>query len=471
MIPAVGYVRVSQAREEMLSPDLQRAAITAWAKSNGRRITGWLEDLDLSGRGFARRKISDGITAVEHGTREILVYRYDRWGRNAADSLANIRRVELAGGAVVSVTEPFDPDSAIGRYSRTNALALAEMQSDIIGENWRATQAHRVGRGLPANGWPRYGYTITSRKRGGDGLHHPCPVTGPHLAAAYRDYAAGVSTYTIAQRLNAAGQRTTKGAPWSDATVRSVLDSGFAAGLLRVDVHTSPRWVPAAHDPLITVAEWDAYRARRAERAGLAPRLRTAVYPLSGLMLCANCGAGLRHQVDRRPGYATTVRCTRRYRTGDCRYPLMRRVGIVEADVRGWVRDLVAGRDAQWVAALQRRQRTPPADVDALERQAADVRRRLAKAADGWARDLIDDVTYTGMRAGMRAELADLEAGLAAAVAPQVEPMPVAELSAVLDAWDRIEPAALNTALRELIGAVVVDRQATLVVGRWELRP
>jgi hypothetical protein len=81
--------------------------------------------------------------------REIVVYRYDRWGRNAADSLANVRRVELAGGGVVSATEPLDPDMAVGKCNRTNAFALAELQSDLIGENWKAVHSSRKGRELP----------------------------------------------------------------------------------------------------------------------------------------------------------------------------------------------------------------------------------------------------------------------------------------------------------------------------------
>src|ERR1017187_4799198 len=137
-VDAIGYVRVSLAREDMISPDIQKAAQIDWARRNGRRIVRWIVDLDATGRNL-KRKIMQGVAAIEAGeAAEISVYRYDRWGRNAADSLANAARVEIAAANVVSVPEPLDPETSIGRYNRTNSFALAEMQSDIIGDNWKA---------------------------------------------------------------------------------------------------------------------------------------------------------------------------------------------------------------------------------------------------------------------------------------------------------------------------------------------
>ncbi|MEU3218613.1 recombinase family protein [Streptomyces sp. NPDC006971] len=57
LTPYIGYVRVSTWKEEKISPELQREAITRWARDVGARIIDWVEDLDESGRHF-RRKIT-----------------------------------------------------------------------------------------------------------------------------------------------------------------------------------------------------------------------------------------------------------------------------------------------------------------------------------------------------------------------------------------------------------------------------
>ncbi len=237
----------------MISPEIQKSAINNWARQNGRRIIGWVDDLDDTGRNF-KRKITKAIDRIEIGEgSEIVVYRYDRWGRNAVESLANVHRVESVGGSVVSATEPLDPETAIGRYNRTNAFGLAELQSDIISDNWKAVMANRVSRQLTPSGSPRFGYRRVGRIP--DALHNPSsrvrrryridpedpderyepdPETARMLTEMYGRYISGWGYGRIAIWLNECGVHNSRGAPWSDVTVRNVLDAGFGAGFLQV---------------------------------------------------------------------------------------------------------------------------------------------------------------------------------------------------------------------------------------------
>lgn len=478
--PLIGYLRVSKVREEMISPDLQRSAIRDWCARNNRTVVAWLEDLDESGRHFAKRKIAEGIAAVEAGVAlEIGVYRYDRWGRHAADSLANIARVELVGGRVVSVTEPFDADTAVGKYGRTNALALAEMASDLIGENWRAAGDHRVARGLPRAGTRRYGYTYSARNRGGDGTHTPDPATGPVLAECYRRYIAGAATHAIAMDLNAAGHRTTAGNRWSQITLRLVMDSGFAAGLL---IHNNTRhravtdgvvhFTDGAHTPLIDRDTWEAYLARRKTVAARYPRLRKGTHRLSGLLVCAHCGGPCSHS-RRTRGTRTRawVTCSRRANLGVCQ-PWGHDQDDVESAVLTWLGEQVDAGDAATLrrkhAALARAARIS-ADVGAMERERKDAERALLRLTDGWARELVPDAAYRPLRDRLGARMSELDAALDAAAVPDA-PIPTDALTDVVAAWESLPPAWANEALRVLVGAVIVDRERVIVLGRWELR-
>ena len=93
------YIRVSTFREEMISPELQQRDVDAFLN---RKIAetqrSWKavvveQDLDISGRSFAREGIQRLLAMVREGTiTTILTYRYDRFGRNLRQALDHLRR-------------------------------------------------------------------------------------------------------------------------------------------------------------------------------------------------------------------------------------------------------------------------------------------------------------------------------------------------------------------------------------------
>ena len=141
----IAYVRVSTARDEMVAPEIQIDAMRAWAAQNHVPILDVVQDLDQSGRGFAKRSVTSIIERIRGGEASgALVYNFSRFGRNATLALAHIAELEMAGGSILSATEPVDPETAIGRFTRTTALAVAELQSDQISDGWKAAIARRV---------------------------------------------------------------------------------------------------------------------------------------------------------------------------------------------------------------------------------------------------------------------------------------------------------------------------------------
>src|SRR4051794_28514695 len=159
------YIRVSTAREEMISPELQQRDVDRFldrmAAISGRPWTVVMteKDLDKSGRSFARAGIQRLSKAAANGNLDkIVTYRFDRFGRNLTQTLDHLRTLEAAGCEVLSATEPLDASTAIGQFQRSNALLLAELQSKQIEESWKRVGEYRVERGLPSDGRDRYGY-------------------------------------------------------------------------------------------------------------------------------------------------------------------------------------------------------------------------------------------------------------------------------------------------------------------------
>lgn len=485
----IGYIRVSTAREEMISPEIQRSVITGWAERTGHRITDWVVDLDRSGRTL-KRKIMKVIGRVEAGEASgVAVMRYDRWGRNATDSLANIRRVELVGGVVESASEPVDAETAIGRYSRTNALALAEMQSDLIGENWAAAHAYRRDAGLPASGRPRFGYIRlgripdpidprrTRRVKGEDEQYVPDygspAMLGHVLADLYCGYVAGATMRSLRVELNTAGIRNSYGRPWSDQALTIVLDAGFGAGLLHMhdpecrcrNAGRCRRYIHigGAHEPVIDSGLWDAYRERRALVAKTPPRTLAPSYPLTGLVRCGNChGSMTTTGQPGRPGY--TYRCTRQRDYKTCPGSRPRRAAVEEAvleALHGWAGEVDTFAAAERVRARARTAAQADAeqarrDLAAADRALVEILKQRAKNPD------IPEVVHQAAQNDLLRDRADAEARLARADAEARQNTagedirPIA--AGLLAEWNILAPAERSALLTRLIRHVQVFR-------------
>jgi DNA invertase Pin-like site-specific DNA recombinase len=490
--PWIGYIRVSTWKEEKISPELQRDAISAWARRTGRHITKWVEDLDVSGRHF-KRKIMQCIEGVERGeARGVAVWRYSRFGRDRTGNAINLARLQQAGGELESATEPVDASTAIGRFQRGMILEFSAFESDRAGEQWRETHDHRRYKlKLPAHGRKRFGYVWHRRFNPATGQlqkerYEPDDETGPVVADLYRAYVDGDGFSALCGRLNAAGHRTTQGSLWSTETLTRYMDSGFAAGLLIVhDPECRCRktdgtcrnrvYIQGAHEELIDYGLWEAYRQRRKEVQATAPRSRTGIYELSSLAKCAQCRKGTSLNAAERdgvnvPGYA--YRCSARAKSGAlaCEgvYVLRDRV---EKEVFEWLtREAAAGIDD-----------APPAALDddrpsVEEQQAANVRARVRAQAEidrqrqALARLRADHAAnpddygpgeYEDAVAEIRKKRDEAQALLDSI--PEAEPLPDrAEFTplvvGVVDEWPTLTTRERNALYRRLIRRVALVR-------------
>lgn len=482
LIPAIGYIRVSMLLEEQISPDIQRNAITDWARRNGRRIVGWVEDLDESGRTFAR-KIMQAIEAVEAGeAREIVVWKFSRFGRTRTGNAVNLGRINLAGGELQSATEEVDARTAVGRLTRGMLMELASFESDRTGEQWAEAHENRRARGLPSHGRPRFGYILRGRVRDplqpyrtirdpSDGAerYEIDPVTGPILAEVYARYTSGDGTKKLAGWLNGEGLRGTRGLPWSHSTILQMMDAGFGAGLLRVhDVNcTCPSpgkcrnkiLIPGAHDPVITQAEWQAYRRRRVRVGITPPRARASIYPLSGRIWCGHCGA--RMTVVGKTGHtAYAYRCGNWIKTMACAPREIRRVLAEEkvlAELAAWADYIEAKAPVRPADAVEGKN-----DKVKLEGEIRAADTALDRLTMQLARDVIPEDSYKRSRDNLLEERAKAAAQLERLDVPapmgRHEYLPV--IRALVEEWTTLRAGERREMMAELVPEVRVFRES-----------
>ncbi|MFF5079362.1 recombinase family protein [Actinoplanes sp. NPDC000266] len=239
----------------------------------------------------------DGVSAGRWSC--VLLWKWSRWGRNLRDSLVYLDRVETAGGVVRAVTEDVDQRGGFGRFTRDELLSIAELQSDLIADGWKEVHERRRRAGLPHTGGPRWGYHYRN------GRYEIDPTAVVHLFDAYTCYADGVSHRALAQRWNETGLRTVAGNLWTGQSLARMMDTGFAAGLIRerADPGTSTdarrgiaafAWRIGVHEPIIDLALWQRYQQRRSARPAVAVWAAAVTYPLSGLLRCGFDGCGTR---------------------------------------------------------------------------------------------------------------------------------------------------------------------------------
>lgn len=505
--PVIGYARVSTWREETISIDIQKSVVEEAAARRGRYVAEWIVDPDATGRNFKRR-VMEAIEIIEspqRPERELWSWKFSRFGRNRHGVAINLARIENAGGDLVSATEDVDASTATGSFTRDMLFAVAAFESNRAGEQWQETHELRRSMGLPATGRRRFGYRWHPRRipngEGGtttqDEWYEVLPTQAEIVQAGYEQYIAGkIGFARLAQQWTQLGAVNAWGNPWQDQAVKTFLDSGFAAGLLRVhrsDINcprkavrcwTPDHWEyrPAEHEAIITGDEWDRFRDRREQRKGTPRRSLTPVYPLSGLVFCAVCREAQRqarcllHANGTKP-HLVYYRCGMNGR-GHVQHGTVRvRRDRVEKAVHEWLlraRDeidaIVAGR------VVVPQPRVEPGETVKRARLEADLSKyagALERATEAYALGDIPRDAYLQTRDKLAAKHDGVQRELDA-LGPVVpvgpaSPVPHREtIVGLLDEWDTISVVSKRFLLAQLICRVELGLdQSVEVVPVW----
>lgn len=301
------YCRVSsddQVRGTSL--DTQETICRAFATREGWAVTNLYRDEGESAKTADRpqfqRMIRD-VCAKGAGIQRVLVWKLDRFSRNADDHAIFRAQLVKAGATVVSATESMEDDPA-GRLLRTVLAGISQFDNEC-----RAERTLTAMRSLAQAGWwvhkAPLGYRSV-RMDGKPGLE-PDPVSGPAMADIFHGLAAGTLT---AGRARAVLARY--GVAISPQTLHDMLRKTIYGGRIQSTL-TKQALVPTAFPALVT---WDTYQAAQLTLSG---RARVALpdrrgpedFPLAGVVTCGCCGQPMR-------GYWAKGR-SQRYGYYDCR--------------------------------------------------------------------------------------------------------------------------------------------------------
>jgi len=349
MKTAAAYARVSSDKQSETSIDAQFEEIERLASTSGIQIKERFWD-KVSASGEKERPSFDEMIrrALLKEFNFIIVYKSDRFNRDAVKDQQLREELEKRGVYVLSVKDPADPTTPAGRlqawiFSGLNRFYLDNLKQELYTKNTKVAE-----QGFFMGGTPPYGYAVkevrdkeASRNRKVYVLN---PEEVPIVVTVYDMYANGHSLGEIIASLNAKGYKTRTGKPWAQTSIYEMLHNKRYAGIytyrgkkLGNNSHakrTDTIEVPGVIPPIVSPETFERVKARW--RTNITRAQTKHAHILTGIIFCGVCGAPMTLTGGRYPKY----QCSRWKNNRDTQYVS---AGAKTADKRviGYIKNVI----------------------------------------------------------------------------------------------------------------------------------
>lgn len=165
------YVRKSTEKgleQDFNSLDNQEQACKAYIMSQ--TFQGWeyvktYSDAAISGGTMVRPGLQDMLIDIRNGKIGcVLVYKIDRLSRSIFDFKSMMKEFDKFECTLVSITQSFDTNSAMGKLTLNMLLSFAEFEREVAGERIRDKIRATKSRGMWVGGIPPMGYDVKFHK-------------------------------------------------------------------------------------------------------------------------------------------------------------------------------------------------------------------------------------------------------------------------------------------------------------------
>lgn len=155
--------------QDFNSLDAQREAAEAYIKSQKHEgwqaITTHYNDGGYSGGTMQRPALQQLLTDIQSGSIDIVVvYKVDRLSRALGDFAQMVEIFDAHKVSFVSVTQPFNTTTSMGRLTLNVLLSFAQFEREVTGERIRDKFAASKKKGIWMGGPQPLGYDVIDRK-------------------------------------------------------------------------------------------------------------------------------------------------------------------------------------------------------------------------------------------------------------------------------------------------------------------
>ena len=310
------YTRVSTAIQvDGYSLDAQKDKLRKYADYQNMEIAGEYSDEGASGKNIAERpefmRMMSDIEDSKDGISYVLVFKLSRFGRNAADVLSSLQRMQDHDVNLICVEDGIDSSKDAGKLMISVLSAVAEIERENIRAQTMAGREQKAREGRWNGGFAPYGYKLV------DGELQIAEDEVDIIRIIFDQYVnKGKGTIAIARYLNDQGyvkklRQNNSINGFSEVFVRKVLANPVYAGKIAYGRRRTEK-KPGTHNEMHIVAQeeypvyegkheaiisedvWKMAEERRKKKAAMrAPKTNCRVAIISGILKCPCCGKGM----------------------------------------------------------------------------------------------------------------------------------------------------------------------------------
>lgn len=318
------YTRVSTSMQvEGYSLDAQKDKLRKYAEYQEMSIVGEYSDEGKSGKSVeGRPQFKQMLSDIENGKDNVdyvLVFKLSRFGRNAADVLSSLQKMQDYGVNLICVEDGIDSSKDAGKLMISVLSAVAEIERENIFVQTMEGRRQKAREGRWNGGFAPYGYQLVNGEL----------IIAEDEAEIIRIiYDKFVNTTmgmaAIAAFLNNSGYKkklrqnnTIEG--FSTSFVKGVLDNSIYCGKLafgrrknekisgtRNEYHIVKQkdylLSDGIHEAIISEEMWNQAHRKRQETGVLQVKTHSPLHEhiLSGIIKCPVCGSGMYGNVNRK---------------------------------------------------------------------------------------------------------------------------------------------------------------------------
>ncbi|EGT3616821.1 recombinase family protein [Clostridium perfringens] len=307
------YCRVStdEQAENGYSIDEQEQKLKEWCKKMGYVIYKCYSDRGISGKNIKDRPALKELLsdAKERKFDMVISWKINRISRRLEDVLKIVNLLEKNNITFKSYSEPFETDTPAGRMQFQMMALIGEFERGTIAQNVKMGMCAKAKSGNWCGGRV-LGYDLVpnnspeEEKKGKNKLEIN-EKEAEIVRFIFNEYSKGKGYKAITNQINKLGYKTKKGNNFSVGSIRDILTNPVYIGEIRYnvrqnwsekrrrDINPNPIRVKGKHEAIIDKELWDKVQLILESKKGKPSRIYDGEYPLTGILRCPKCGAGM----------------------------------------------------------------------------------------------------------------------------------------------------------------------------------
>ena len=307
------YTRVSTSdqAEEGYSIFEQKRLLEEWCNNKGYDIYRCYSDSGISGKNIKDRpELKALLSDAEEKKFDMVVsWKINRISRRLSDVLKIVDILDKNNITFKSYSEPFETDTPAGKMQFQMMALIGEFERETIAQNVKMGMCAKAKSGEWCGGRV-LGYDLVpiENQEGAKRIKTKLTINeveAKSVKLIFEEYSKGKGYKAITNQLNKLGYKTKKGNNFSVGSIREILTNPVYIGKVRYNVrqnwsekrrrniNPNPIITDGIHEAIIDEKLWDKAQAILESKQGKPARIYDGEYPLTGILKCPKCGAGM----------------------------------------------------------------------------------------------------------------------------------------------------------------------------------